>query len=158
MSGLKLYEVTHQILEAQHETVDTDQLDALAIQFESKAIGCAIVTKNLNAEISAIESEIKRLQDLKATRQNNVDRLKAYVMSNMKAAGIDKISNGVHQIRIQKSPLSITVTDEHAVPVEFKAEVIEVKVDRKAIADAIKSTGVIPDGIDARQNEHLRIS
>ena len=155
---MKLYEVTHQILEAQHDDVNTDDLDALAIQFDTKAIGCAIVTKNLNAEISAIESEIKRLQDLKATRQNNVDRLKAYVMSNMKAAGIDKVENGVHKIRIAKSPLSITVTDEHAVPVEFKTEVIEVKIDRKAIADTIKSTGVIPDGIDARQNEHLRIS
>ena len=158
MAGFKLYEVTNAIIEAQHEEVNTDQLDALAIQFESKAIGCAIVTKNLNAEISAIESEIKRLQDLKTTRQNNVDRLKAYIMSCMKGAGIDKVENGVHKIRIQKSPLSITVTDEHAVPVEFKTEVIEVKVDRKAIADAIKSSGVIPDGIDARQNEHLRIS
>jgi len=156
--GFKLYEVTNAIIEAQHEAVDTDQLDALAIQFESKAIGCACVVKNLNAEVSAIESEITRLQSLKATRQNNVDRLKAYVMSNMKAAGIDKVENGVHRIRIQKSPLSITVTDEHAVPVEFKTEVIEVKIDRKAIADVIKSTGVIPDGIDARQNEHLRIS
>jgi len=155
---MKLYETTNAIIEAQHEEVSTDQLDALAILFESKAIGCACVVKNLNAEVNAIESEIKRLIDLKVARQNNVDRLKAYIMSNMKAAGIDKVENGVHRIRIQKSPLSITVTDEHAVPVEFKTEVIEVKIDRKAIAEIIKSTGVIPDGIDARQNEHLRIS
>lgn len=155
---MRLYEVTHQILEAQHEEVSIDQLDALQVAFEVKAVGCACVVKNLNAEVSAIDAEIKRLIDLKVARQNNVDRLKAYVMSNMKAAGIDKVENGVHKIRIQKSPLSITVTDEHAVPVEFKTEVIDVKIDRKAIADVIKSTGVIPDGIDAKQNEHLRIS
>ena len=155
---MKLYEVTNQIIEAQHESVDIESLDALAIMFEAKAIGCACVVKNLNAEVNAIESEIKRLIDLKATRQNNVDRLKAYVMSNMKAAGIDKIENGVHRIRIQKSPLSITVTDTNAVPAEFKTEVIEVKIDRKAIADQIKETGEIPSGIDAKQNEHLRIS
>ena len=155
---MRLYEATNAIIEAQHEEVNTEQLDALAIQFDDKAVSCACVVKNLNAEVSAIESEIKRLIDLKVARQNNVDRLKAYIMSNMKAAGIDKVENGVHRIRIQKSPLSITVTDEHAVPVEFKTEVIEVKIDRKAIAEIIKSTGVIPDGIDARQNEHLRIS
>ena len=155
---MKLYEVTNQIIEAQHESVDIESLDALAIMFEAKAIGCACVVKNLNAQVSAIESEIQRLQSLKATRQNNVDRLKAYVMSNMKAAGISKVENCVHQIRIQKSPLSITVIDTDAVPVEFKTEVIEVKVDRKAIADQIKETGEIPDGIDAKQNEHLRIS
>ena len=132
---MKLYETTNAIIEAQHEEVSTDQLDALAILFESKAIGCACVVKNLNAEVSAIESEIKRLIDLKVARQNNVDRLKAYIMSNMKAAGIDKVENGVHKIRIQKSPLSITVTDEHAVPVEFKPEVIEVKIDRKAVEE-----------------------
>jgi translation elongation factor EF-1beta len=158
MAGFKLYEVTNQIIENQHEEVSTDQLDALTVAFDHKAIGCAIVTKNLNAEISAIESEIKRLQDLKAVRQNNVDRLKAYIMACMKGAGISKVENGVHQIRIQKSPLSITVTDTDAVPVEFKTEVIEVKVDRRAIADQIKSTGVIPDGVDAKQNDHLRIS
>ena len=158
MAGLKLYEVTNAILDSQHEAVDTEQLDALAIQFESKAIGCAIVTKNLNAEVNAIDAEIKRLIDLKTARQNNVDRLKAYLMSCMKAAGIDRVENGVHRIRIQKSPLSIQVLDEHAVPVEFKTEVIEVKVDRKAIAEHIKETGEVPDGISALQNDHLRIS
>ena len=155
---MKLYEISAEIQSVTDENVDIEALSALQISFQSKAIGCACVVKNLSAEVNAIESEIKRLIDLSVARQNNVDRLKAYVMSNMKAAGIDKVENGVHKIRIQKSPLSITVTDEHAVPVEFKTEVIEVKVDRKAIADAIKSSGVIPDGIDARQNEHLRIS
>ncbi len=154
---MKLYEVTNQIIEAQHEAVDTEQLDALQIAFDDKAVSCACVVKNLTAEVSAIESEIKRLVDLKVSRQNNVDRLKAYIMSNMKAAGLSKVENGVHKIRIQKSPLSITVTDTDAVPVEFKTEVIEVKIDRKAIADFIKQNGVIPDGIDAKQNEHLRI-
>ena len=108
---MRLYEISAEIQRATDETVDTDQLDALAIQFDDKAVSCACVVKNLSAEVNAIESEIKRLQDLKAARQNNVDRLKAYVMSCMKSAGIDKISNGLHQIRIQKSPLSITVTD-----------------------------------------------
>ena len=119
---MKLYEVTHAILDSQHEAVDTDPLNALQIAFDQKAIGCACVVKNLNAEVNAIDAEIKRLQDLRAARQNNIDRLKAYLMSCMKAAGIDKVENGIHKLRIALSPLSVTVTDEHAVPVEFKTE------------------------------------
>ena len=77
---------------------------------------------------------------------------------NMKAAGIDKVENGVHKIRIQKSPLSITVTDTDAVPVEFKTEVIEIKIDRKAIAEYVKQTGDVPEGCDVSRGEHLRIN
>lgn len=158
MAGLKLYEVTNNIIEAQHETVDTEQLDALQLAFDQKAIGCACVVKNLSAEVNAIEQEIKRLIDLKVSRQNNVDRLKAYLMSCMKAVGIDRVENGVHRLRIQKSPLSVQVLDEESVPPEFKVEVRETRVDKKAIAEYVKQTGEIPDGIDAKQNEHLRIS
>ena len=155
---MRLYQIVSQIIENQHEEVNTDQLDALTLAFEVKAIGCACVVKNLTAEVNAIESEIRRLQDLRAARQNNVDRLKAYLMSCMKAAGIEKVENGIHKLRIQKSPLSVTVIDEQSVPPEFKTEVRSVQIDRKAIAEHIKTTGEIPDGISALIGEHLRIS
>ena len=155
---MQLYTITNAIIEAQHETVDTEQLDALQIAFQDKSIACACVIKNLSAEVNAIESELKRLQDLKATRQNNVDRLKAYILANMKAAGLSKVENGVHSLRIAQSPLSITVTDEASVPVEFKIEEVNVKIDRQAIAEQIKRSGEIPEGIQATQGEHLRIS
>lgn len=48
--------------------------------------------------------------------------------------------------------------NEEAVRSEFKIEVRETRVDKKAIAEYIKETGEIPDGIDAKQNEHLRIN
>jgi hypothetical protein len=156
--SLKLYELTNGIIDAQHEDVNTDDLDALAIQFEDKAIGCACVIKNLTGEINAIDAEIKRLTDLKNARRNNVDRLKAYLLSCMQAADIRKIDVGVHGLRIQKnSQMSINVLDPDRVSVRFKQVVTETRIDRKAIADEVKATGEIPDGIDAKQGEHLRI-
>jgi hypothetical protein len=156
--SLKLYEITNGIIDAQHETVNTDQLDALQVAFDEKAVGCACVIKNLTGEISAIDAEIKRLSDLRNARQNNVDRLRAYLLSCMQAAGIKKVENGVHGLRIQKnSQLSINVLDADRVPVRFKEIVTETRIDRKAIAAEVKASGEIPDGVDARQGEHLRI-
>jgi hypothetical protein len=159
---MKLYEVTNALIDAQHETVNTDDLDALQIAFESKAIGCVCVIKNLTGEIAQIDAELKRLTELKQSRQNNVDRLKAYLLANMRTAEIRKIESGVHRVRVQKnSQLSVTILDPDRVSPRFKEvveEVIkEVVIDRKAIADAVKETGEIPEGCDVVQNEHLRI-
>jgi hypothetical protein len=159
---MKLYEVTNAIIDAQHDTVNTDELDALAIQFEDKAIGCVCVIKNLNAEIATIDAELKRLTELKQSRQNNVDRLKAYLLANMQNAAIRKIESGVHRVRVQKnSQLSVTILDQDRISPRFKhiiEEIIkEVVIDRKAIADAVKETGEIPEGCNVVQNEHLRI-
>jgi hypothetical protein len=93
-----------------------DDLDELQIAFESKAIGCVCVIKNpsedsgqvLTAEIAQIDAELKRLTELKQSRQNNVNRLKAYLLANpekasgqaMKNAAIRKIESGVHRVRI----------------------------------------------------------
>jgi hypothetical protein len=157
VAGLKLYEITNAILDSQHEEVNTDAITALQISFQDKAVGCACVVKNLDAEVSAIDAEIRRLQDLKTTRQNNVDRLKAYLLTCMQAAGVDKVESGVHQIRRQLSPMSIEIVNEDSVPVQFKTEVVTVKIDKKGILDHLKATGEIPDGCDAKRNEHLRI-
>jgi hypothetical protein len=155
---MKLYEVTDAILQKQHDDVNTDELDALALQFDEKAVGCACVVKNLTAEVTAIDAEIKRLSDLRNARQNNVDRLKAYLLSCMQAADVRKIDAGVHGLRIQKnSQLSVNVLDPDRVPVRFKEVITETRIDRKAIAAEVKETGEIPDGVDARQGEHLRI-
>ena len=46
---MKLYQITHQIIDAQHQQVDETQLDKLEIDFRQKAVACAGVIKNFDS-------------------------------------------------------------------------------------------------------------
>jgi translation elongation factor EF-1beta len=154
-----LYEITNSVIQAQHEDVNTDELDALQVAFDDKAIGCACVIKNLKAETDAIDAEIKRLQKLKDTRMNNINRLKAYVLSAMQHIGRKQVRLSVHTLRVQKnSRLSITVTDKDLVPPRFIKKTVTVSVDKSAVESAVKETGEVPTGLDVTHGEHLRIT
>ena len=92
-------------------------------------------------------------------RKRNKECLTAALKFGMEALGLTEVSNGVHKAKIvNNSQPSIQVVNEEAVPPQFKEEVREVKINRKAILDTIRATGEIPDGIDAHKGTHLRIS
>ena len=155
---MRLYEISHAIVESQHDEVDIEQLKQLEMAFKDKAVACAAVTKNLRAESDAVDAEIQRLMRRKAAIDNNRQRLIDYLLAEMQKAGIDKIDGGIHQIRRAKSPLLIQIIDEDNVPTQFRKVVIERTVDKKAVREHVKETGEIVDGIAVVQNEHLRIS
>jgi hypothetical protein len=161
MSGLRLYQITQALdtcIDPETGYINVERLHALSLQFESKAIACAAVTKNLRAESDAVDAEIARLQKRKASIDNHRRQLLDYLLLEMQKAGIDQIGNGIHQIRRAKSPLSVTIQDEEKIPTQFRQVVIERKIDKKGIIDWIKETGEVVDGCDIVQNEHLRIS
>lgn len=155
---MRLYEITHVIVEAQHDSVDIEQLSQLQMAFKDKAVACAAVTKNLRAESDAVDAEIQRLMKRKAAIDNNRRRLCDYLLAEMQKAGIDKIDGEIHRIRRARSPLSVQILDEDKVPTQFRKVIIERTVDKKAIVEHVKETGEIVDGIEVVHNEHLRIS
>ena len=155
---MRLYEITHTIVEAQHDSVDIEQLSQLQMAFKDKAVACAAVTKNLRAESDAVDAEIQRLMKRKAAIDNNRKRLCDYLLVEMQKAGIDKIDGEIHRIRRARSPLSVQILEEDKVPAQFRKVIVERTVDKKAIVEHVKETGEIVDGIEVVHNEHLRIS
>ena len=87
---MKLYEINQQLerlLELDTERmVDTEtgeiltaeDIDQLKIDRVEKIEGCLVVYKNKMAETAAIEEEIKRLTERKATLKNKAEWLKGY--------------------------------------------------------------------------------
>lgn len=83
--------------------VALDTMEALEGDLIFKAEDIIKVCKNIEADIQAIDEETKRLQDMKTSRKNKVDRLKKYLKENMESVGLQKIDTPLFKIAIQKN-------------------------------------------------------
>ena len=103
---MKLYQITHQIIDAQHQQVDETQLDKLEIDFRQKAVAYAGVIKNFDSWVESIDNEIKRLKE----------RLKSYLLQEIQKTGIQRIEEGSHRVSVRRSPLKVEVKEPAEVP------------------------------------------
>ena len=166
MENLSLYNITSKFVTLMNKVQDGElteeeynQLgEELALELQSKSTNIIGYYQNESALIEAIDNQIKRLQEFKKAKQNNVDRFKKYVKENMERLEIQKIETELGTLSIAKSPISVEIINEEILPDEFKQEVVTVKIDKKAIADNFKATGEIPEGVIIHtDNTNLRI-
>ena len=120
--------------------------EELAIELQNK--GTNIVGYALNEEslIDAIDIQIKRLQEFKKLKQNNLDRFKEYVKDNMERLGITKMDTELGTLSIAKNPMSVEIVNEDEIPKEFKQEIVTEKIDKTAIKKYFKETGEMIPG------------
>lgn len=120
--------------------------EELAIELQNK--GTNIVGYALNEEslIDAIDIQIKRLQEFKKLKQNNLDRFKEYVKDNMERIGITKMDTELGTLSIAKNPMSVEIVNEDEIPKEFKQEIVTEKIDKTAIKKHFKETGEMIPG------------
>jgi hypothetical protein len=72
-------------------------------ELQQKAVAYIYVTKSLEADVSTIDDEIKRLQALKASRVKTIDKLKETVKSAMEMYEIEEIKTATLKINFRKS-------------------------------------------------------
>ena len=161
-----LYEITNSFLNLMNKAEEGEITEEeynkigeeLALQLQAKSPNLIGYYQNENSLIEAIDSQIKRLQELKKVKQNNLDRYKQYLKDNMERLGITKLETEIGSMSIAKSPISVEIINEEAIPNEFKQIITTTKIDKKAISDNFKSTGEIPDGVVIHtDNTNLRI-
>ena len=116
-----------------------------------------MVARVMEADLPAIDAEIRRLQDLKKARQARADALRKYVLDNMLASGIERIDAPLFSISIAKNPHSVDIFDERQLPADYLTDPPPPapKPDKKLIAQAIK------DGADvhgARLTQGFRLN
>lgn len=165
-NSISLYQITNGFMELTN-LLDRDEITEAEAKEISEGLGLALKEKSVNligyalnetSLIDAIDVQIKRLQELKKYKQNNLDRYKAYVKDNMERLGISKIETEIGNISIAKSPLSVEIVNEDLIPKEYKTIVTTEKIDKKKIADSFKSTGEIIPGVNINTNNtNLRI-
>lgn len=85
------------------EQAFTDTLEALKGELEVKAGGYVHVIKQLEMEADECDKVIDAFKAKKATRANNVKRMKDALMQAMDIAGVDKLPAGEYTLKIAKN-------------------------------------------------------
>ena len=163
MSNLSLYKITNAfpaLMESEEITEeDKNKIEAeLTMLLQQKSQNIIGYTKNIELTIEAMKEEENRIPSNRKALENKLTRFKQYVKECMENNGITKIETGLGTLSIAKSPASVEIINEEAIPSEFKQEIVTIKVDKTKIKNNFKETGEIPDGVNIiTTNTSLRI-
>ena len=149
MRNLSLYEITNAfpaLMENEEITPEDkekikEELTTLLQQKSQNIIG---YTKNIELTINAMKEEEERICSNRKTLENKLTKFKQYVKECMENNEITKIQTGLGTLSIAKSPASVEIINEEAIPSEFKQEIVTVKIDKTKIKENFKETGEIP--------------
>ena len=109
--------------------------------------------KHLEGVEKTLKEKMKVLQDEARDVASQYGKLKDEIISELEDIGLSKVTDGSTSVTMSDSPFSVVITNEDAVPSEYKKEVITISIDKKAlIADKPEI-----DGIDFIQSKKLII-
>ncbi|MFM7855051.1 MAG: siphovirus Gp157 family protein, partial [Flammeovirgaceae bacterium] len=111
--------------------------------FENKSIAYGHVIRRLDAECDIIDSEIKRLQSIKRSRESALERLKMRIKAAMETFGMDKVQTPTLKLSFRKSE-SVEVEDVNALPSMYKTLKVTESPDKTLIKESLKLGKEIP--------------
>ena len=157
---MNLYNIKSEYLNIAQELTEgelTPELEQALMITESnlqeKAINYGYVIKNFESEVDIIETEIKRLNDLKKARVNAVDKLKTNISDAMQLFGILEVKAPTFKMNFRKSE---SVEIYEGLSQEYITEKISYQPDKIAIKNAIKE-GKTVNGAGIIINYNLQI-
>ena len=109
--GAVIPDVTAYILERQEAWFDT--LDGIEQEFEIKAENIAAYIKGLKAEADALKAEETALFRRRKVKENQAERMKAYLLENMKVINRQKIDTPRARLSVRTNPESVQFDDEN---------------------------------------------
>ncbi len=151
-----IYEIDKQIADCidfeTGEVIDEEKLEQLQIERDVKIENIALFIKNLNADIKALKEEETNLAERRKSKENKVEQLKNYLTSVLDLVPFESARA---KISFRKS-VAVNILDETRIPSEYTKTETVVKVDKKAIGDALK-VGIEIDGAELVQNQNIQI-
>lgn len=137
---------------------------ALSGDIKDKADGIACVIKELNAMIEAIKAEEKRLSERRKTKENDVERLKNYLASELRKCDIDRVETPRNKISFRASEGVVIDGDESRfidrMVAEGKNDLLTFqnpKINKTAIKEALKNgEEILGARIERRVNLQIR--
>lgn len=155
----KLYELTGIFLEIDEMDIDDetklDTLDSIDWKhdFSEKIENCIKVIRNKNARVEAYKAEIKRLQDLKASEEKAVERIKSSVSDAMRLTQHDKLDTTLFKVGFRKS--KAVIVDETKLPKKYMKA--KWSPDKETVKELLKSGATIRGAhIEERSNLSIR--
>lgn len=157
---MKLYELNEAILnleamlDADEVDLDTfnDTLDGLMPVWEELATGLASWVQNMKAEAAAVKEAKARMAKRQSGLEDRVKRVQEYLGRSMKAAGVAELKTDEWRVRTAKSPDSVLVSDDDAVPSDYRVEKTTFSLDKRKLLSDLKA-GVKIEGVALVQDK-----
>lgn len=148
-----MYEISQEALEIAswlEEGELTEEMETLLAisqeELQKKAINYGYVIKQFDSDIDAIDSEIKRLQGLKKSKENASERLKDTVKHAMQIYSIEKLETPTLKVGFRKSE-SVEIVNESQIEQVFKTSKVVESINKTLIKEAIKSGQTVKGAI-----------
>lgn len=120
-----------------------DTLDSIQADMDTKVDNTVGLIRSVEADVEAIDKEVKRLQELKRSKVNFVDRLKGYLQDALEVQDIKKYRTSTNYIYKRKNAPSKDIVDETKIPSEYWLSQ-EPKLNAKQLVDDLKAGKDIP--------------
>lgn len=149
-----LYQISNKMMEfyyTKDEFTPEDQKEIeefLNKELQKKTTGIVAVIRDKELLVENIDTEIKRLQELKKSIINKTENLKEMTKEQMAFLNLPKVETPLGIMTIAKNPMSVEIIDEEKVSKAFKKEKIVETVDKTAIKKHFLETGEIVEGIN----------
>jgi len=162
-----LYEITDDFKKLEF-MLEEGEFDEEAIQeaiadvlkdLDVKAEGYMKFIKNLESQENAIKSEIDRLNTRKSEMAKKKESMLKGLQNAMEITSNDSVGGDLFTAKLRKRPKSVIILNQDLVPkIYINTPIPEPKVDKKAVADAIKR-GEVVDGVEYKSlGNTLKIS
>jgi hypothetical protein len=125
-------------------------------ELQDKAINYGYAIRSIESDVSIIEDEIKRLQALKTSRINAIDRMKATVLEAMNIYGIEKVTSPTLNLSVRLNPESVDLVNEYQIPDCYKKEKVTISIDKVMIKEDLKSGLEVPGAV-LKRTQRLEI-
>lgn len=120
----------------------TDTLQGIEGEFKEKALKVVDVINSIENDVSQIDAEIARLQARKKVIANRNQSIREYLMMNMEACEISKISCPLFTITLAKGRDIVVIDNEDELPDEYIAVKTSTAPDKKALLAALKEGSI----------------
>lgn len=155
----QLYALTGKLAELQGMADSDDEslkealqhaMDEIQGEFEVKADNIVMLRRNIESDVTAIDTEIERLTELKRIKSNCVAQISDYLRRNMEAANLKSIKRPLFTITLALGKEKVIVDNEDAVPDELTAVKTSIAPDKNAIAAKLKEIREHNDAVRKR--------
>lgn len=150
----KLYEIAETYRDAAQALENTDldpqtvadTLEGLSGDLQLKSTNVAMVVRNLEATVEAIDAAIKQMQHRRQVIQNRADNIREYLKSCMETAGITKIECPYFRLVIRDNPESVAIDAVADLPPEYFRipDPPPPEPDKKKIKEALRAGKEVP--------------
>jgi hypothetical protein len=138
------------------------KLNLLETDIEKKCIAVGGYIRKIESEQRELESLLMEVENRIKYYDNERQKYRNYLQSNMEKQGITEIKCPYFNVRIKKNPYFTDIINEELIPDEFMREReivrVEVKPDKNAIKEEVLSTGEQVPGAYVSQKNKLEIT